>query len=272
MFIPNSTQIPNVILDNILPDLSDTELRVILIIARQTYGWVEDINTSRRKSVDWISYSQLVTKTGRQTAAIAKAIHDLEEKRLIDILGENGLLIPKDKRLGSKLYYRIHTSSESEDHLFGKRNSESEDTKVTETKIKEKNIIKKENQQEDKDINSSFVGNEFNQFSEISSKTSVIPMTALERWEMAKDLDVPLLIVRQTEKNFWDYIETPKGKSKNYKTTYKTVKKWIEMKLQKGEFQHCNETEKLQLDIQHPDIIKQRDEAFAWARENKLTE
>jgi phosphoribulokinase len=99
-----------------------------------------------------------------------------------------------------------------------------------------------------------------------------MPMTALEQWEMAKALDVPLWIVKQTEKNFWDYIETPKGKAKHYKTTYKTVKKWIEMKLQKGEFQHCNETEKLQLDMQHPDLVKKQQELIKWAKEQKIVE
>jgi hypothetical protein len=142
---------------------------------------------------------------------------------------------------------------------------------TTENTTKEK-INKKENQQEDKMINSSSIGNSIIQSSENSSKNSVCPMTALDRWEMAKELDVPLWVIKQTEKNFWDYIETPKGSKKGYKTTYKTVKKWIEMKLQKGELQNCNETEKLQLDMQHPDIIKQRDELFAWAKEQKITE
>jgi len=105
----------------------------------------------------------------------------------------------------------------------------------------------------------------------LSSKQDIVPLTDLERWEMAKELDVPLWIVKQTDENFWGYIEDPKNRKK-YKTSYKTIHRWITMKLQKGEFQHCSETEKLYLDQQHPDLVKQRKEVFEWARKVKLTE
>jgi|GEM_PF-2586325 len=49
--IPNFTQIPNVLLDEVLPDLSKGELKVLLYIARKTYGF--------HKVKDKISLSQL---------------------------------------------------------------------------------------------------------------------------------------------------------------------------------------------------------------------
>lgn len=104
-----------------------------------------------------------------------------------------------------------------------------------------------------------------------NSKNSIVLLTDLERWELAKELDVPLWIVKQTDENFWRYIEDPKNRKK-YKTSYRTIHKWIDMKLQKGEFQNCSETEKLQLDMQHPDKVREADEIFNWTRKEKIIE
>jgi len=68
----NSTQIPHIILRDWMPNLSDTEFRIIMVIADQTYGWQKDI--------DRISYSQLVERTGRYKAAITKAKENLGSK------------------------------------------------------------------------------------------------------------------------------------------------------------------------------------------------
>ena len=40
--IPNSTQIPDVILDHWMAELSGAELKVLLYIARRTYGFGRD--------------------------------------------------------------------------------------------------------------------------------------------------------------------------------------------------------------------------------------
>lgn len=50
--IPNSTQIPNIILDFLLPQLSEAEGRCLLYIARRTYGF--------HKEEDRISFSQFI--------------------------------------------------------------------------------------------------------------------------------------------------------------------------------------------------------------------
>lgn len=49
-FIPNSFQIPNIFVDKILPNLSEIEVKVYLVIVRKTLGW--------RKEYDSISLSQ----------------------------------------------------------------------------------------------------------------------------------------------------------------------------------------------------------------------
>jgi len=133
--MPNTTQIPNYIFDELMPTLSDTELRVLLIICRHTLGWIEDPSSGRRKEKDWISYSQLCAEAGRQREAVSKALRVLENRHLIKIFDKNGnLLESKVCRVGRQLFYRLATSSESElvtSNQFGNRISESEHTKET---------------------------------------------------------------------------------------------------------------------------------------------
>jgi hypothetical protein len=71
------TKTPNLLLDALLPTLKDTELRVILVLLRQTVGW----NLDHR--IVTISYRTLVHRTGRRSAAIAAALRSLQAKGLI---------------------------------------------------------------------------------------------------------------------------------------------------------------------------------------------
>lgn len=71
----NFTQIPNIILDELLIDMTKAELKVILVICRKTIGW--------HKETDAVSYSQFEKLTGLGRQAIATAITLLQEKGLI---------------------------------------------------------------------------------------------------------------------------------------------------------------------------------------------
>jgi len=62
--IPNSTQIPNEIINGWLPQLTESELKVLIIVARQTLGWIENKETGMRKEEDWMTQKQLMKKTG----------------------------------------------------------------------------------------------------------------------------------------------------------------------------------------------------------------
>lgn len=109
---PNTTQVPNVILDDWMPKLKDTELRVLLVVIRQTLGWIEDKKTGKRKEKDWISRGQLMKKAGRGHTAIAKAVEELTKKRLIEALDGQGnrLETPQDRQKhGERIYYRFNT-------------------------------------------------------------------------------------------------------------------------------------------------------------------
>lgn len=83
----NSTQIPDVIIDRWMPTLSGGELRVVIYVARRTYGW--------RKPDDEISVSQLVdgiTKrdgtrldygTGLSRSQVISAVESLSSKGVL---------------------------------------------------------------------------------------------------------------------------------------------------------------------------------------------
>lgn len=74
-FTPNTTQTPNVVFDSLMADLPDSELRVLLVIIRKTYGW--------QKDTDRISNSQFEAMTGLKVTAIKCATRSLSDKGLI---------------------------------------------------------------------------------------------------------------------------------------------------------------------------------------------
>lgn len=75
IYLPNTTQIPNIIIDYWMGVLSETQFKVLLVIARKTLGW--------HKKKDKISKSQIEELTGFKRDAIRRAIRDLEELQLI---------------------------------------------------------------------------------------------------------------------------------------------------------------------------------------------
>ncbi|MFA5168829.1 MAG: hypothetical protein WC530_09915 [Candidatus Omnitrophota bacterium] len=109
--IPNTTQIPHLIIREWMPRLSDVELRILLVVADQTLGWIEDPETKRRKEKDWISQYQLMTKINRSDRAIQKALKRLvDELAIIQAHDEfDNLLDSSQKRMkcGGKIFYRL---------------------------------------------------------------------------------------------------------------------------------------------------------------------
>lgn len=102
-----TTPVPNTVFAYI-PSLSEAELKLYLIILRQTIGWKDKAKNSR-KVYDWISASQFQSKTGLSRRAISIAIHTLSFRNLILIADEHGKVLhtPKDRRGKTRLYYRI---------------------------------------------------------------------------------------------------------------------------------------------------------------------
>jgi hypothetical protein len=106
----STTPVPNVLFDIHVKELKSAELKVLLIIIRQTLGWSDKKGSNGRKEVDWISGSQLQQKTGCSRRAITSATDTLVKKHLIQILDEKGncLNSPEQRQGKTKLFYRLY--------------------------------------------------------------------------------------------------------------------------------------------------------------------
>jgi len=108
MSVPNTTQIPNIILDSLIQQMTDTELRIVLIIARKTMGWFMDEVTGMRKRDDSLSHVQLMQLSGRSNRSLSRAIHRCNSMGWLEIRNKRGLILRTSKeRSGQILFYRL---------------------------------------------------------------------------------------------------------------------------------------------------------------------
>ena len=103
MSLKNTTPVSNDILDQLLPHLSMAELKVFLVITRQTHGW--------HKKRDWISQSQFIQKTGLSRQTISQTLATLQHHKLIVITNRVGVELgtPRSRKGKSRLYYALGT-------------------------------------------------------------------------------------------------------------------------------------------------------------------
>ncbi len=102
-----TTALPNALFDALLPSLGDTELRVLLVVARSTLGWKEGAG---RKERDWLSHAQLCKRTGRSNTPVSGAIDSLTRRGLLQVENETGegLPTPSLRRAArSRLFFRL---------------------------------------------------------------------------------------------------------------------------------------------------------------------
>lgn len=96
-------QVPNMVVDRYFPILTGAEITILIVIIRQTHGWV-DKRTGKRKTRDWISHSQFMKKTGLSRRAISTTVQSLVSKGLITITDQCGN--PIENRRGQwRIYY-----------------------------------------------------------------------------------------------------------------------------------------------------------------------
>ena len=107
-----TTPVPNAIFDIYMKELNSAELKVLLVVIRQTLGWADGRGMFGRKETDWISGSQLREKTGSSERAITSAIDTLVMKKLIKVYDERGQILSysKDRQGKTRLYYGLHSS------------------------------------------------------------------------------------------------------------------------------------------------------------------
>lgn len=108
MLIINTTAVPNLLFERILKELKEAELKVLLIIIRQTNGWVYQ-GTNRRKTRDYITYNQFRFKTGLSRRIIGKSIQALIDKGYIFVSDYNNTsLCNPSQRKGKRFIYYSH--------------------------------------------------------------------------------------------------------------------------------------------------------------------
>lgn len=100
-----TTPVPNSFFDSHLVELSLAELKVLLVIVRQTWGW--QAKNKKRKQRDWINGSQFIKKTGLSRKAISNGVGLLVEKGLIKVTDYSGLELktPESRRGIPRLFY-----------------------------------------------------------------------------------------------------------------------------------------------------------------------
>ena len=100
------TNVPNTVFDEHLKDLGYAELKVLLVIIRQTYGW-KDKKTNTYKRWDWISQQFFVKKTGLSARAVSTAISQLLIRQLILVKNRQGRLLfhKQERQREPKLYF-----------------------------------------------------------------------------------------------------------------------------------------------------------------------
>jgi phage replication O-like protein O len=101
--LTNATPVPNLVIDDLMPRLRDTEFRLLLVVLRQTWGW--------HKERDWLTHSQLKRRTGRSSAALSKAISVLVRANLILVRNRAGQILDtavERRREQASLYFSLH--------------------------------------------------------------------------------------------------------------------------------------------------------------------
>jgi hypothetical protein len=90
------TQFPHVLLDDVMSRLRDTEWRLLCVIVRETIGRV-DAEGMRQKRA-WLSQQMLKKRTGRESAAISRAIDVLCQSGLIEVRDALGRPLTSSRR------------------------------------------------------------------------------------------------------------------------------------------------------------------------------
>lgn len=138
MIFQQTTQVPNVLFDQYLPKLTESELKLLLVVIRQTYGWI-DKRTGGRKTRDRISHGQFIQKTGLSRRVISKALKSLADIGLIKITCHSGSLLhnTEDRRGKTSIFYSLNMCTQQQRlvHLTTQTCAESAYNKTNYTKI-----------------------------------------------------------------------------------------------------------------------------------------
>jgi hypothetical protein len=126
---PNHTQTPNVLFDVWLPQLKESELKILLVIIRQTLGW--------HKKKDKISLTLLEKKTGLGRSTIAGVLHSEKFTKIVEI-NRSGNTNEYSLKVGSSESALVQNLNQGSSKSEPITSSESEHTKETIKETKQK--------------------------------------------------------------------------------------------------------------------------------------
>jgi hypothetical protein len=146
MTYKQTTQVPNFLFDTHLRELTEAELKILLVTIRQTLGWF-DSATGKRKSRDRITHNQFKQKTGLSNRIISKTIQSLSVKKLIQITDFEGKQLhqPNDRKGKSYLFYGVQNpvhlttstcAQKQHEPMHGSAYNKTNYTKLNETKLR----------------------------------------------------------------------------------------------------------------------------------------
>lgn len=146
-FIPNSFQVPNAVIDELMAELSGAELKCYLAILRKTKGWNKDF--------DAVSVTQLMSVTGLSNRAVIDACNHLVELNLLyQKTGSRGVKIFSVNLCNnftsekSSLVKKVHSTSEKSSLVTSEKSSHTKNNIKNTTQ----NTIKKTTQKSEDEI------------------------------------------------------------------------------------------------------------------------
>lgn len=124
------TQIPNYIIDEWMSNMKSSSFKVLMVICRKTLGW--------QKESDYISQSQIMEITGLSKNAVIRALAELKDKELINVIERQGITTNYTLNLTSSKTEPVpkenHTSSKTEPEPVPKRNTQKKNKETIQNK------------------------------------------------------------------------------------------------------------------------------------------
>ena len=145
-----TTMTPNTLYQE-LKFLSEKELKILLVVIRQTAGWIDPI-TKKRKERDFISHRFFISATGLTSKSVSNGLSLLLDKEFIAIETHAGKRIysEKERRGRFRKFYRcLLFEKEKSVKSTAPTQSILRSTKLTPTKLK-KTPLQKVKQQTQK--------------------------------------------------------------------------------------------------------------------------
>ena len=143
-----TTQIPNVLFDNYLLALTGAELKILLVIMRQTHGWIDNV-INLEKLVTGSLTASLWQRQGYPRRIISQTIPKLQRKGLIAVTDYTGRsLLKGSERTGRTHIFYSSTCAFHDTDLCTLRHqpvqkgayNKTNYTKLNETKLSDKSV------------------------------------------------------------------------------------------------------------------------------------